>query len=202
MKRFIFVVISTMFFVAVIKNNGCHFSPSTEKIEPKTIQEKYTALQVFAVHLKQEGIISVHPEQFAKFMLCVFYAESGLKTTAVGGSGSLGINQLTAATRKRLDLPADISKDGFNEQLQYFKTYLVATRQGLKIKRVYDLHILNFSPYKIGQEYLCKANPAKNLHHLDKDKDGDITAKDMKMFIQKRCKENRFVYKKYLEVSI
>ena len=189
-----------MFFVAVIKNNGCHFSPSTEKFEPKTIQEKYTALQVFAVHLKQEKIIAVHPEQFAKFMLCVFYAESNLKTTAKW-DGQQGINQLTPQTRKRLGLPNDISKDTFLQQLEYFKTYLVATRQGLKIKRVYDLHILNFSPYKIGQEYLCKANPAKNLHHLDKDKDGDITVKDMKIFIAQRCKENKFVWQKYLEVS-
>ncbi len=201
MKRFIFVVIATIFFVAVIKNNGCHFSPSPAGLtkEPKTIQEKYAALQIFAVHLHQEKIIAVHPEVFAKFMLCVFYAESNLKTSA-NWDGQQGINQLTPQTRKRLGLPNDISKDGFNQQLQYFKTYLVATRQGKKIKQVYDLHILNFSPYKIGQEFICKADPAKQLHWLDLDKDGDVTAKDMKIFIAKRCKENKFIYKKYLEV--
>ena len=135
-------------------------------------------------------------------MLCVFYADSGLQTNApksYDGADSQGINQLTASTRRRLGLPNDISKDGFNQQLEYFKTYLVATKQGHKIARVYDLHILNFSPYKVGKEYICKAD-AKQLHWLDLNKDNDVTAKDMKIFIAKRCKENKFVWQKYLEV--
>lgn len=195
-----------MVLTAVIDFKQCcavYLTVNLEKgisVEPKTIQEKYAALQKFADELENENIISVPSKDFAKFMLCVFYAESNLNTKA-HWNGQEGINQLTAETRARLGMPANIRNDGFLQQLQYFKQYLIATNQGKKVTRVYDLHILNFSPYKVGKDFLCVANPEKNLHYLDLNKDGDVTSVDMKLFIEKRCSENKFVYSIFKTVS-
>jgi hypothetical protein len=201
-----FFVFVFLVFPAVINFKKCAavYLPHFEKTvlsEPKTIQEKYTALQIFADELKAENIISVSSKDFAKFMLCVFYAESSLNTKA-HWNGQEGINQLTAETRVRLGMPANIRNDGFLQQLKYFKQYLIATNQGKKITRVYDLHILNFSPYKVGKDFLCVANRAKNLHYLDLDKDGNVTNVDMAIFIAKRCKENKFVNNIFKSLSV
>lgn len=201
MIRIFFIIIALLVFPIATQNFNCRFIQTEPKaIEPKTVQEKYAVLQEFAKQLEQEKIIKVPAKQFAGFMLCVFYAESNLNPKA-NWDGQEGINQLTAATRRRLGMPESIVNLGFVEQLKLFKKYLVATKQGHKVHRVYDLHILNFSPYKVGQDFICVANPEKNLHYLDLDKDGNVTGKDMAIFIAKRCKENKFVYKIFKSLS-
>lgn len=203
MKKIVLILLALILFPSACQQFlTVDFSPSTKQttIEPQTIQEKYTALRLFADTLAAESVIAVHPEKFAKFMLCVFYAESNLNPKA-NWDGQEGINQLTAATRRRLGMPENITNIGFLGQLQFFKKYLIATKQAKKVTRVYDLHILNFSPYKVGEDFLCVANPAKNLHYLDLDKDGNVTANDMQMFIEKRCKENKFVYSHFKSVA-
>jgi hypothetical protein len=195
------LVLLLLLFPTACQHFSNYFSPSTKTAtEPKTIQEKFAALRLFADTLAAENIIAVHPEKFAGFMLCVFYAESNLNPKS-NWDGQEGINQLTAATRRKLGMPENITHIGFLGQLQLFKKYLIATKQAKKVTRVYDLHILNFSPYKVGKDYLCKANPEKNLHYLDLDKDGDVTANDMRMFIEKRCKENAYIYGVFLTLK-
>jgi len=198
MKKIILVIFGLVIFPTACNHIIGYFSPSPEgktTKEPETVEEKHLALLRFADTLAAENIIAVSPEKFAGFMLCVFYAESGLQTNApesYDDAGSQGLFQVTAKTRRLLGIPDNINAATFSQQLEYFKRYLVASKQGNKIQQVYDLHVLNFSPYKVGKDFICKAKGP--LVWLDLNSDGDVTANDMRIFISKRCKENPYVW--------
>lgn len=202
MKRFALLIIVSAFLVNACKNCGhCSPSPKGKTIEnPTNVFEKYIVLREFAQELSNDNLIAVHPETFAKFMLCVFYAESGLETSAQWQDdfNSQGLNQLTANTRKNLGIPENILQDNFRTQLSYFKKFLVASGKGKLIKNASDLHCLNFAPSRLGREIICTAK--NNRKYLDNDNDGFVTRKDMAVFIAKRCSTNVFVAKVFATI--
>lgn len=196
MKKIFFCVVC-VFVCATVKNNGCHFQPvsAVQIKEPQTIEEKYTAIQKFAVHLEQENKIGIPADKFAKILLVVLYSESGLKTNCLQG-----IFQITRGMKKSLGIPHNIWDYGFNEQLFFLETYLDASKHLKKIHNTNDLHIILACPMKFGKtEFCCASN--KGLKALDFNKNQKIDIEDFTMFDKHRAKENTFIKKIYDEIS-
>lgn len=164
-------------------------SPRIE--EPSNIEEKYQVIREWSHSLKSKGVISIHPDSFAKAATIVMWCESRLETTSQDRLGSQGLNQLLPQTRELIGAPKDIRNRSFREHLDYFESYLILTGKSQKIKCSIDLHALNFAPSRFHKEIFCNTTPG--LKALDENKDGVISREDLKIFQNKRIKSNAFI---------
>lgn len=163
-------------------------SPRIE--EPSNIEEKYQVIREWSHSLKSKGVISIHPDSFAKAAIIVMWCESNLNTKS-DSKGQQGLNQLLPLTRELIGAPKDIRNKSFREHLNYFESYLILTGKSQKIKCSIDLHALNFAPSRFHKEIFC--NTTSGLKALDKNKDGVISREDLKIFQNKRIKSNTFI---------
>lgn len=136
--------------------------------------------------LNDLGYLSVTPEKFASFIWKVSYCESGHKVNAKGkdAAGSIGLFQMTKATRSRLK----VNHGGLKVQAENYFKFLKAGGKRLRhIKNSIDLHCYNFTPANFKRDTLSNVtNP--QLEALDFNKDSVITREDIKFFQKKRLK--------------
>jgi len=190
------LIIAALFFVLInaflptFAVNNVIGNVTHQKKTSYTLQEKHQLFEGLGKELKPHGL-RITPKEFADACMVALYCESNLKTTSVGDSGSQGINQLTAATRKRLAVPSNILDDCFLTQLGYFKRYLIASRRVHLIRDAISLHALNFSPSNPSADTFCIATVG--LQSLDLNRNGHIDRGDFKKFQRKRVNENPYI---------
>lgn len=170
------------------------FNPISQKsyeieLPEVVIKSKYTTQGKWLLfrQLGRELPLTITPEVFANCCMVVYWCESNLETTSVNKENfdSQGFFQCTNATRKLLGFPS-LRELSFDQQLVYFKKYLLATEKVSLIKDSRDLHELNYAPSRFGQKILSSV--------------GMKDRKDLQRFQERRVVQSSFVKNCYSQL--
>lgn len=150
---------------------------------------EYTLVDKINMWAKGVKEITVPPEQFAKYVMIVFWCESRLNKNNHNGTQQ-SLFQITKRNRELLGIP-ELDDCTEQEVLDYYYLYLKETKKLHLVKSALDLHVLNAAPSRFNKETLLHVRG--NLKYLDYDKNKIINRKDLAEFQLRCCRESAFL---------